>query len=560
MEPPGIALLGPLSLNGDSAALAPRDRVVLAVLAIHPGQVVNAERLADALWGEHPPASWNKVVPGCILRLRRQLGTEAIETTPYGYRLTIAADQVDVQRFERLLERGRELLSLGEPERAEHTLDEALDLWRGLPLIDLDGWEPARIEAERLTELRLSTQECQLDAALRAGRHQEVLAQAQSAVAQAPLREHRWGLLALAQYRSGRQGEALRTLYRARTVLVTELGLDPGPDLVALERAILRQDPALIVPPAPPDAAAICPYLGLLCYDIDDAENFYGRDLDVAECLRRLQSVRLLAVVGPSGSGKSSLVRAGIAAALVRSGRRPFVVTAGSHPAAVLADKLSLDTVLIIDQFEEAFTHCTDAEQRNIFFTGLVAETEGCPVVISMRADHLDQLAGYPELARLVERGLYLLGPMDEDGLRAAITGPAESAGLLLEPGLVDLLVHEVEGQPGALPLLSHALRRTWEQREGRTLTVAGYQATGGIRGSVAQTAEQLYESLSPGERPLLRQVVLRLVSADADGDPVRIRVPRRLLLTDPERQHVVERLVTARLVTADQETDSDRA
>ena len=125
---------------------------MLAVLAIRPGELVSAERLADALWGELPPASWHKIVPGCIMRLRRTLGVDAIEPTPFGYRLALAADQVDVHRFERLLERGRELLSLGEPERAQHALDEALDLWRGLPLIDLDGWEPARIEAARLTE------------------------------------------------------------------------------------------------------------------------------------------------------------------------------------------------------------------------------------------------------------------------------------------------------------------------------------------------------------------------------------------------------------------------
>ena len=367
-------------------------------------------------------------------------------------------------------------------------------------------------------------------------------AQAQAAVAEAPLRERRWALLALAQYQSGRQGEALRTLHRARTVLVAELGLDPGPDLVALEQAILRQDPALAVPPAAPDAAAVCPYLGLFCYDIGDAETFFGRDVEIAECLRRLETAGCWRWSGPSGSGKSSLIRAGVAAALARAGRRPFVVTAGSRPTIVLTDTPSADTVLIVDQFEEVFTLCTDPEERDRFFAGLAAEAGSCPVVISLRADHLGGVAQYPEIARLVERGLYLLGPMDEAGLRAAITGPAESAGLLLEPGLVDLLVREVEGRPGALPLLSHALRRTWERREGRTLTVAGYQATGGIRGSVAQSAEQLYESLTPRQRELLRQVLLRLVSAADQGDPVRTRVPRRLLLTDPEREHIVER------------------
>ena len=478
MTHPGVALLGPLSVNGDSAVLSPRDRVVLAALAMHPGDLMSAEHLADALWGERPPASWHKVVPGCVLRLRRVLGAEAIETTRYGYRLAVPADDVDTRRFELLLQHGRELLEVGESERAQHALGEALGLWRGRPLMDLDGWEPARIEAERLTELRLEPEECQIDAALRAGRHAEVLAQAQACVAQAPLRERRWALLALAQYQSGRQGEALRTLHRARTALVTELGLDPGPDLVALERAILRQDPELAVPQAGPDAAADCPYLGLFCYDVDDAETFFGRDAEVAECVRRLESVGMLAVVGPSGSGKSSLVRAGVAAALVRAGRHPFVVTAGSRPTALLTDtppEDSADTVLVVDQFEEVFTLCTDPEERIRFFAGLVAEANSCPVVISLGADRLGALAGYPDIARLVERGLYLLGPMDEAGLRAAITGPAQWAGLLLEPGLVDLLVREVEGQPGALPLLSHALRRTWERREGRTLTVAGY-------------------------------------------------------------------------------------
>src|SRR5664280_2033582 len=262
--------------------------------------------------------------------------------------------------------------SWADAERAQRAFGEALGLWRGQPLMELDGWEPGRIEAERLTELRLEAEECWLDAALRAGRHAEVLAQAQAGVAQEPLRERRWALLALAQYQSGRQGEALRTLHRARTVLATELGLDPGPDLAGLERAILRQDPALVVPPPAPDAAAVCPYLGLFCYDIDDAETFFGRDREVADCLNRLETSGMLAVVGPSGSGKSSLVRAGIAAALARAGRRPFVVTAGSRPTIVLSDTPpsdTADTVLVVDQFEEVFTLCTDPQERIRFLS-----------------------------------------------------------------------------------------------------------------------------------------------------------------------------------------------
>ena len=537
MGVPVIALLGPMAVNGDSAVLSPRDRVVLAALAICPGEAISAERLADALWGEHPPASWHKVVPGCILRLRRVLGPEAIETTRYGYRLALPADEIDARRFERLLERGRELVAVGEPERAQYTLGEALGLWTGRALMDLDGWEPGRIEAGRLAELRMEAQECRLDAALRAGRHADVLAHAQSGVAEAPLRERRWALLALAQYRAGRQGEALGTLHRARTILTSELGLDPGSELVALEAAILRQDAQLEVPTALPDAVPACPYPGLICYDIADAETFFGRDSEVAECLGRLERSGVLAVVGPSGCGKSSLVRAGVGASLAAAGRRLVVLVPGAHPAVPLPHVPSPDAVLVVDQFEEVFTLCSDSAERTRFLTGLAALAAQVPVVISMRADRLGALAAHADVARLVERGLYLLGPMDEAGLRAAVTGPARRAGLLLEPGLVDLLVREVQGEPGALPLLSHALRQTWERREGRTLTVAGYQASGGIRGSIAQTAERLYESLTTAERPLLRQVLLRLVSAADDGDPVRVRVPRRLVQIDPDRE-----------------------
>ena len=169
-----------------------------------------------------------------------------------------------------------------------------------------------------------------------------------------------------------------------------------------------------------------------------------------------------------------------------------------------------------------------------------------------MRADRLADLSAHPAFARLVERGLYLLGAMDEANLRAAIEGPAHQAGLLLEPGLVELLVREVAGEPGALPLLSHALRQTWQQREGRTLTVAGYQETGGIRGAVAQSAEDVYQRLPAEQQPMLRDLLLRLVAATPDGVPVRSRVPRHTLVTDDVHDELVEQLVAARLVTSD--------
>ncbi|HET9667177.1 MAG TPA: BTAD domain-containing putative transcriptional regulator, partial [Desertimonas sp.] len=193
----GIAVLGPLRVDGDGASLSPRDRVVLETLAVRPGDVVSAERLADALWADRVPTTWPKVVQGCVVRLRKVLGAEAIETSPQGYRLALPADDIDAGRFERLVRRSHELLVLGEHERAAYVSGEALSLWRGRPFSELDDWEAGRIEAGRLEELRLDAEEVFIDAALRAGRHRDVLGEAEARAAEAPLRERRWALLAV---------------------------------------------------------------------------------------------------------------------------------------------------------------------------------------------------------------------------------------------------------------------------------------------------------------------------------------------------------------------------
>jgi WD40 repeat protein/DNA-binding SARP family transcriptional activator/energy-coupling factor transporter ATP-binding protein EcfA2 len=550
-----VAVLGPVAIDGDDRALSPRDRIVLSALVARGGEAVTADVLADALWGERPPASAAKVVQGCVARLRRALGASAIETSPHGYRLALPGDHVDVCRFERLVGRARQLLTLGENERAAYTASEALALWRGRALADLDGWDAGRVEAGRLDGLRLDAEELRLEAALRAGRHREVLVDAQAAVAAAPLREQRWGLLATAQYQCGQQAEALRSLQRVRALLADELGLDPSPELVGLERAILRQDPALAGAPALSEADTTCPYRGLRPYDVSDADGFFGRDDDLAACLARLAATGTLVVVGASGSGKSSLVRAGVGAALRRAGENVVVVTPGAHPLEVLS-ALSQQgrCVLIVDQLEEVSTVCTDPDERARFFAALAEQTGRQALVLALRADRMGDLAAYPDFAHTTEPGLYLLGPLTEPQLREAIERPARQAGLLLEPGLADLLVEEVLGERGALPLLSHALRRTWERREGRALTIDGYRAAGGIRGAVAQSAEQVYAEVADDQRQLLRDVLLRLVTPTG-GEPAATQVPRRMLAADPAREAMIERLVAARLVTADGDT-----
>ena len=449
------------------------------------------------------------------------------------------------------------MLTLGEYDRAAYVSAEALALWRGPALRELEGWDAGRIEAGRLDELRLDAEEVRLDAALRIGHHREVLAEAQARAAEAPFRERRWALLALAQYQAGRQGDALRTLHQARTVLVAQLGIEPGPDLVALEQAILRQDPSLVAAAALPEPGTVCPYLGLVPYDIADADGFFGREREIRTCLGRLTAVGVIMVVGPSGSGKSSLVRAGVAATLQRDGRRVFVITPGAKPMDALTalPHSGPAPVLVVDQCEEAITLCDDPAAQAMFFAALTAHAQRGPLVVALRADRLGELSVHPDFVQVVEPGLHLLSAMGEGDLRAAIEGPARQVGLLLEPGLVDLLVREVEGQPGALPLLSHALHQTWQRREGRTLTVEGYRATGGIKGAVAQSAEEIYHRVPAEQRPLLRDLLLRLVTPTPEGEAVRSRVPRRTVASDAAHERIVDMLVQARLVTSDDDT-----
>ena len=474
----GIRLLGPTEVGMDGA-LSPRDRAVLSALCVQPGQAVPAEVLADAVWGEAPPKSWGKVVQGSVMRLRRAVGSSAIETTAGGYRIVLPAGQLDTVEFEHLVARGRSFLAVNEPQRAATMFEQALALWRGPPFPELADWDRARSEGARLLDVRRAVEEDLVEAHLAAGRAVDAAAEARPLVAREPFRERRWALLATALYRTGRQGEALDVLRRAGRTMRDELGLDPGQELVELEARILAQDPSLLdVPNRIGGSSATCPYRGLRPFDAQDADFYFGRDAVVAEAVRRLEEFRLLLVVGPSGSGKSSLVRAGIVPAMAHAGHPASVVTPGTDALAALTTAIAglyPGGLLVVDQLEEVFANDGDREATRAFLDRLAARVEaGTRVVATLRADYLGWLAESPELSRLAERGLLLLTPLTEDELRAAIEEPARLVGLILEPGLVDVLVRDVAGAPGGLPLLSHALAETWEHREASVLTVDG--------------------------------------------------------------------------------------
>jgi DNA-binding SARP family transcriptional activator len=327
-----VRVLGPTRTATTTAPPQRRDRVVLAALAVVRGASCSPERLAEALWGDTPPRSAAKVVQGAIGRLRSALGAAAIETVTGGYRLAVAPSHVDAGSFELLLERGRELLALQQFDQAAATLSDALTLWEGEPFSDISDWEPAIIEGARLEELRLQAEELSVEARLFAGDAEGCTGRAQALARESPLRERRWWLLALALYRSGRPGESLDALRRCRAVFRDELGFDVSSDIDDLEAKILRRDPSLQGATDDVPATTTCPWPGLESYDAAAAEMFFGREGDVASALAQLRARGALVVVGPSGVGKSSLLRAGLVPALRSEGRTdPRADSSQSH-------------------------------------------------------------------------------------------------------------------------------------------------------------------------------------------------------------------------------------
>ena len=384
--------------------------------------------------------------------------------------------------------------------------------------------------------------------------------------------------------------------------------------LDALEALVTPEVDFVVSPEA--EGAVRCPYRGLQVFEQEHAEFFFGREALVGQLAETLNALpygrgeswrggaaRFLAVLGASGSGKSSLVRAGLIPAL-RAGAAPggwvaVVMTPGERPLEELAvrlapivteeggglaavqrllDSLTVDgralhlairlahsgmppkgrLLLVIDQFEELFTLCHDEDARRRVIENLLyaaTASEGRVVVLPvMRADFYHRCATYHHLASRFAEQQVLVGPMNEVELRRAIEWPAQRVGLRFEPGLVDAILADVAWQPGALPLLQHALLELWERRHGHLLTLQAYQASGGVQGAIAQRAETVYAEFSAEEQALVRRVMLRLTQPGEGTEDTRRRATLAELLPAKGKEAVVEgvvrRLTDARLLT----------
>lgn len=296
-------ILGPIEvlLDGRPAALgAPKQRALLALLLVNRRRVVPAEQLVDGLWGGNPPVSAVQSLQVYVHGLRRALGSERIETAGRGYRAAVAEEELDLDRFEHALERGRAALETGRVDDAEEDLRHALAVWRGPVLADLTEETRRAAGADRLEELRLTALELRLDAELASGRHDAVVAELETLTAEHPYRERFLEQRLLALYRGGRQAEALEVYRNARRALAEELGLEPSPSLQELERAILRQDPSLAAPVAAKRSTRPLPV---------PPTPLVGRRLELAavSALFRDEGARLVTLTGPGGTGKTRL-------------------------------------------------------------------------------------------------------------------------------------------------------------------------------------------------------------------------------------------------------------
>ena len=328
---------------------------------------------------------------------------------------------------------------------------------------------------------------------------------------------------------------------------------------------------ALALGKTPPKYNATCPFLGLEPFDREHRRFFFGRTELVEDCLRQLKQHPFLAILGASGSGKSSLIRAGLLPALEER-FTTYYMTPGDNPNKALNHELhamveQAPTILVVDHFEELFTHCPDPDVRRLFAEQLLALPEeqrerglDLKIVISMRLDFLSDCVQLHTLYQAIRSHEQVVRPLDFTALRSAMERQAETVGLRFEADLGHAIIEEAGKEPGSMPLLQHLLLELWRRRHGRWLRADEYRFLGGVQGALNQVADRFFDQLKSNEaRALVRNIFIRLTRLDEPSkDRVDVRYTRRRVALDelvpvatPRKvvRDLVERLANERLI-----------
>ena len=613
-----------ITLDGEVAADLRSDkaRALLAYLAVEPDQAHRREKLAGLLWPGYTESSARTNLRRALADLRQAIGDHRA-TPPYllitqeSIQFNTGSDaSVDVTAFVRLTKAAIAPTPDKPPAHQDlvDSLEEAVGLYRapfleGFSLPDSPDFE----EWALLTREQLSRQVIQAlyrlaEAYQARGDTERALHHAWRQVEMDPWQEsaHRQVMQLLAQ--RGQRGAAVAQFETCRRLLAAELGVEPSEQTVQLAEHLRKGEwpPAAPVEAkllrALPRVVGVCPYRGLAAFQQEDAALFFGREAFAARLAEAVQEQTRVAVAGSSGSGKSSVVFAGLLPILLkdtswlvahcRPGARPFeALAAALLPAlapelsatdrlfetqrlagAFLRQELSLDSVaeqilaqhpgasrllLVVDQFEELYTLCPESEARRRYVEGLLgAAREDRPaaliLLLTLRADFMGHALSNRSFADMLQHGLLLLGPMARTELRSAVERPAGLHGAAFEPGLVDRILDDVGGEPGALPLLEFALTLLWERHSFGWLTHAAYEEIGQVEGALARHADQVLEALDEADRERARQVFEQLVRPGEGTEDIR-RLATRAEIGEANWA-LVRRLADKRLVVTGRE------
>lgn len=621
-----IRVLGQFHVENNGQAIEIPSRPaqsLLAYLVLNAGVSHRREKLAGLLWPDATETNARSYLRMALWRIRKSFAEGNVDWQAY---LEINDISVTFEKNASYWLDADIVLERKPPE--EWSVDQLVDgvsAYKGELLPGFyDEW--TILERERLRASLDHKMRLLLDRLIQEQKWDAVLDWSESWIALGHVPEPAYRALIIAHAGLGDLSSASAVYHRYFDVLYQELGVEPSEQMRDLYQQIERGDsPARILSlhetedlsiadlqPAPGEP----PYKGLHYFDAEDADLFFGREKVTDVLLQHLRSSSIAVVVGASGSGKSSIVRAGLVPALAREygsengagrlGRSDewlvHTITPTAHPLEALALSLTRDNesvataatliddlvsdrrslnlaakrlleshdspqmLLVVDQFEELFTLCQDEEERSAFINNLLTaiDTKGgglITVVIILRADFYGHCAQYAELRDLLSKNQEYIGPMNAEELRRAIEAPALQGGWSFQPGLVDLMLRDVGNEPGALPLLSHALLETWRRRRGRVMTLEGYAQAGGVHRAIARTAETVFnQGLTESQQDTARKIFLRLtqVGEGSAGDITLLSSRRRVTFSEfslstagtGDVQKVLNKLADARLIT----------